>query len=87
MFKIWIDDENYYTDKEGKLVEVEKMPTVNNAEELLAYKYIEETKMLVLNEDKLSEIRSNKVVEPTTSERLDAIESAITELASIIGGE
>lgn len=91
MFTICVDDNGYYTEGQTENeVEITGMPSVENLEHLFAYKYDEESKSLVLDNDKLKEILnkiSKQLEEPTTDERLDAIESAISELASIIGGE
>lgn len=90
MFSICIDNENYYAEGTTEnIVEVEEMPVVTKISELFAYKYDSELKKLILDENKLKEIQTNssEIIEPTTEERLTAIESAIDELASIIGGE
>lgn len=90
MFSICIDNEEYYAKGTTEnVVEVEEMPVVTNISELFAYKYDSELKKLILDENKLKEIQTNssEIIEPTTEERLTAIESAIDELASIIGGE
>lgn len=90
MFSICIDNKEYYAKGTTEnVVEVEEMPVVTNISELFAYKYDSELKKLTLDENKLKEIQTNssEIIEPTTEERLTAIESAIDELASIIGGE
>lgn len=95
MFEINIDEKGYYAEgNNGTLVAVESIPEVDDIRKLSAYQYDEESKSLVFDKDKgetiLAEIQAeidNAVANPTESERLDAIEDAIAELASIIGGE
>ena len=90
MFSICIDDKGYYTEGTTEnIVEVKEKPVVTNISELFAHKYNSELKIFVLDENKLKEVQVNSfdTIEPTTEERLSAIESAIDELASIIGGE
>ena len=95
MFEINIDEKGYYAEgNDGTLVSVESIPEVDDIRKLSAYKYDKKSQSLVVDNDKMSSILSeiqeeldNAVVNPTESERLDAIEDAIAELASIIGGE
>ena len=95
MFEINIDENGYYAvGNDGTLVSVESIPEVDDIRKLTAYQYDEESQSLVFDKDKgakiLEEIQyelENTVVNPSESERLDAIEDAIAELASIIGGE
>lgn len=91
MYKIGIDNKGYYAEKDAEnIVEVEEMPSVESVSDLFAYKYDKDKKMLILDNNVLNDIKNSKstdYIEPTTEERLSAIESAIDELASIIGGE
>ena len=95
MFQINIDENGYYADgNDGTLISVESIPEVDDIRKLTAYQYDEESQSLVFDKDKMSKILAeiqeeldNTVANPTESERLDAIEDAIAELASIIGGE
>ena len=95
MFEINIDENGYYAvGNDGTLVEVSSIPDIDDIRKLSAYKYDKKSKSLVVDKDKmlkiLAEIQeelNNAVANPTESERLDAIEDAIAELASIIGGE
>ena len=91
MYKIAIDNKGYYTEEDSEnIVEVEEMPYVESVSDLFAYKYDKDKKILIVDNDKLNDIKSSQstgYIEPTTEERLTAIESAIDELASIIGGE
>lgn len=95
MFEINVDEKGYYAEgNDGTLVEVSSIPDIDDIRKLSAYKYDKESQSLVVDKDKMSKVVSeikkeleNTVVNPTESERLDAIEDAIAELASIIGGK
>lgn len=95
MFEINVDEKGYYAEgNDGTLVEVSSIPDIDDIRKLSAYKYDTKSQSLVVDKDKMSKVLSeikeeleNTVVNPTESERLDAIEAAIAELASIIGGE
>ena len=49
MYTIAIDDNGYYKLGDGNLVEVNDIPNVYPLERLMAYKYNENTKMLILD--------------------------------------
>lgn len=95
MFEINIDENGYYAEgNDGTLVAVESIPEVDDICKLSSYKYDKKSQSLVVDKDKMATILAeiqdeidNAVTNPTESERLDAIEDAIAELASIIGGE
>lgn len=73
MFKICIDDNGYYSTKNTlNLVEVEEMPRrLSHADELLAYKYNSETKLLELDETKLLELNlDSKKLESKKEEKI-----------------
>lgn len=58
MFEICIDDEGYYTeDITEKRIGVEEMPSVEDVRYLLAYYYNENGNALVLDEEKLEQIK------------------------------
>lgn len=56
MYTIAIDNNGYYKLGDGNLVEVNDIPNVYPLERLMAYKYNENTKMLILDEEKQKEI-------------------------------
>lgn len=90
-FQICVDNNGYYTEgMTENLVEVEEIPNVSDVRYLPAYKFDEDSNSLILDEDKLEEIKSasttTEVSKPTELERLEAVEEAIVELANIIGG-
>ena len=94
MFEISVDENGYYAEgNDGTLVAVESIPEVDDIRKLSAYKYDKKSQSLVVDNDKMSKILAeiqeelnNADANPTESERLDTIEDAIAELASIIGG-
>lgn len=92
MYEINIDNEGYYAEgNEGTMVEVTKMPIVDDVRHLQAYKYDAEAKRLVLDEDKLDTIKAqidSETVDatPTIEERLEAIEGLMLAVLSE-GGE
>lgn len=92
MYRIAIDDNGYYMLGNGKLVEVNDIPSVHPLERLRAYKYNENTKMLVLDEEKQKEIDkeigyTDNSDKPTLEERLEAVESLMLDMLSADGGE
>lgn len=84
MFEICIDKDGYYTDGcEGVFVEVEDIPKVSDVRCLPAYKYDQETKALLLDENRLAVIQAGFTTVPKTisrEERLSALESAVFEM-------
>ena len=90
MFQICIDDNGYYAEgMTANLVEVEEIPNVADVRYLPAYKFDEDSNSLVLDEGKLEEIKTdstNEVSKPTELERLEAVESAVAEMAEYIYG-
>ena len=90
MFQICIDNEKYYAEgMTENMVEVEEIPNVSDVRYLPAYKFDEDLNSLVLDNDKLAEIKdvsSNETSKPTASERLDAVEAAVAEMAEYIYG-
>ena len=89
-FQICIDDKGYYAEgMTANLVEVEEIPNVADVRYLPAYKFDEDSNSLVLDEGKLEEIKTdstNEVSKPTELERLEAVESAVAEMAEYIYG-
>ena len=91
MFQICIDDNGYYAEgMTANLVEVEEIPNVSDVRYLPAYKFDEDSNSLVLDNGKLEEIKSasttEEVSKPTELERLEAVESAVAEMAEYIYG-
>ena len=92
MFQICIDDNGYYAEgMTENMVEVEEIPEVEDIRYLPAYKFDEDSNSLVLDEYKLEEIKSDsttteEVSKPTELERLEAVESAVAEMAEYIYG-
>ena len=90
MFQICIDNELYYADgMTENMVEVEEIPEVEDVRHLKAYKFDEDSNSLVLDEEKMAEIKdasSNETSKPTESERLEAVEAAVAEMAEYIYG-
>lgn len=88
MFQICVDNEGYYAEgMTSNLVEVEEIPKVEDVKYLSAFKFDEDSKSLVLDEEKMAEIKdvsSNETSKPTASERLEAVEAAIAEIAGFI---
>ena len=88
MFQICIDADGYYAEgMTSNLVEVEEIPEVEDVRYLSAYKFDEDLNSLVLDNDKFEEIKaesSNETSKPTESERLEAVEAAIAEIAGFI---
>lgn len=88
MFEICIDENDYYTEgNEGKLVKVETIPDVPDLRLLRSYKF--EDGILQKDENKYARISAeigNESVNPSNQERLEVIESAIIELAGMLGG-
>lgn len=86
MFEINIDEKGYYAEgNDGLLVEVEKIPQVDDIRYLKAYKYDKETKQLILDKDKLFEIKQDiedntPTALPTIEERLEAIEGLMLDM-------
>lgn len=92
MYTIAIDDNGYYKLGGGNLVEVNDIPNVYPLERLMAYKYDENTKMLILDEEKQKEIDEeigyiDNTDKPTLEERLEAMESLMLDMLSADGGE
>ena len=89
-FTICIDENSYYTTtKTSNLVDVKEIPCVENAEFLKAYKYDGSTESLILDEDKLAEIKKKIAEEekiPSDVERLNDLENAFMELSEIVLG-
>ena len=86
MYTIAIDDNGYYKLGDGNLVEVNDIPNVYPLERLMAYKYNENTKMLILEIDKEIGYTDN-TDKPTLEERLEAMESLMLDMLSADGGE
>lgn len=89
MFEINIDENGYYAAGDGgTAVSVEAIPDAD-ARTLPAYRYDESAQSLVLDEDRLAEIQAGleEGYSPSKSERLDAVEDAVAELAALMGGE
>lgn len=88
MFEVCIDKNGYYAEGQTELlVGVEEIPDVPDVRLLQAYKY--DNGILEKDEVKYSAIEKelrNEVVPPTMQERLEAIESAVIELAEMMGG-
>lgn len=56
-FTICVDENGYYTtENTPNFVQIKEMPSVTNISQLFAYRYNEETMLLEVDEDKLSEI-------------------------------
>lgn len=92
MYTIAIDDNGYYKLGDGNLVEVNDIQNVYPLERLMAYKYNENTKMLILDEEKQKEIDEeigyiDNTDKPTLEERLEAMESLMLDMLSADGGE
>ena len=90
MFQICVDNEGYYAEgMTSNLVEVEEIPKVEDVKYLSAFKFDEDSNSLILDEGKLEEIKSastTEVSKPTELERLEAVESAVAEMAEYIYG-
>ena len=88
MFQICIDNNGYYAEgMTANLVEVEEIPNVADVRYLPAYKFDEDSNSLVLDNEKLEEIKAdstNETTLPTELERLEAVEAAIAEIAGFI---
>ena len=93
MFEININSDGFFAEGEdGTIVKINDFPHVNNGRELFAYKF-DGIDSLVPDEEKLAKIQKeiaeeneNTPVVVSDSERLDAIEDAIAELAAIVAG-
>lgn len=94
MFEINVDEKGYYAEgNSGELVEVEKIPQVDDVRYLTAYKYNDETKEIVLDAEKLANIKEeiakdHEEAAPSIEERLEALEGVMLDmLASVEGGD
>lgn len=87
-FQICVDNNGYYAEgMTENIVDVEEIPEVEDVRYLPAYKFDEDSNSLILDEDKLEEIKADSTIElskPTESERLEAVEAAIAEIAGFI---
>lgn len=90
MFDICVDDNGYYVEGgSNNLVQVYEIPNVADVRYLPAYKFNEVSNSLVLDNEKLEKIKAdstNEVSKPTELERLEAVESAVAEIAEYIYG-
>lgn len=93
MFEINVDSNGYYAEgNDGLLVEVEKIPQVDDVRYLTAYKYNDETKELVLDAEKLEDIKAemaqdNEEAAPSIEERLEALEGVMLDMLAVEGGD
>lgn len=93
MFEINIDASGYYAEgNSGELVEVEKIPRVDDVRHLTAYKYNPDTKELVLDAEKLENIKAeiaqdNAEAAPSIEERLEALEGVMLDMLAVEGGD
>ena len=91
MFEINVDEKGYYAEgNSGELVEVEEIPQVNDVRHLPAYKYDADKKELILDEEKLANIKveiakNNAEAAPSIEERLEAIEGLMLDMLQVGG--
>lgn len=88
MFEICVDKNGYYTEEHTEyLVSIDEMPEVTDVRFLKAYKY--NSGSMKKDEEKYAEIAKeigDVIALPTTQDQLDAMASAIIELAGMLGG-
>lgn len=68
MFKIWVDENGYYTEENTNItVEVKEMPIINSISELFLHKYNPETQLLELDTSKLEQLKKEEFEELANS--------------------
>lgn len=89
MLEINVDKDGYYANgSDGEIVEVKKIPCVEDVRYLQAYHYDNETQCLVLDDERLTNIINSiptTSIPPTVEERLEAMEALMLEMLE--GGE